>query len=81
MQDAPIHLVVVSETLKMERYYGQRGARIYTLHNAAAAAQNVMLAATALGLGSAWVGAFNEDKIKDICNLPGHVDVQMIILK
>jgi len=79
MQDAPIHLVVVSETLKMERYYGQRGARIYTLHNAAAAAQNIMLAATALGLGSAWVGAFNEDKIKDICNLPGHVDVQMII--
>ena len=79
MQDAPIHLVVVSETLKMERYYGQRGARIYTLHNAAAAAQNIMLAATALGLGSAWVGAFNEEKVKDICNLPGHVDVQMVI--
>ncbi len=28
MQDAPVHLVVVAETLKMERYYGQRGARI-----------------------------------------------------
>ncbi len=79
MQDAPIHLVIVSETLKMERYYGQRGARVYTLHNAAAVAENVLLAATALGLGSCWVGAFNEERIKDICNIPGHIDVQMII--
>ncbi len=79
MQDAPIHLVVVSETLKMERYYGQRGSRVYTLHNAAAAIENVLLAATALGLGSAWVGAFNEEKIKDACNLPGHIDVQAVI--
>jgi len=79
MQDAPIHIVVVSETLKMERYYGQKGARVYTLHNCAAAAENILLAATALGLGSAWVGAFDEEKIKDICNLPGMVDVQMII--
>jgi nitroreductase len=79
MQDAPIHIVIVSETLKLERYYGQRGARIYTLHNCAAAAENILLAATSLGLGSAWVGAFNEEKIKDICNLPGHVDVQAII--
>ncbi|HLD86642.1 MAG TPA: nitroreductase family protein [Candidatus Nanoarchaeia archaeon] len=79
MQDAPIHLVVVSETQKTEQYYGLRGGRVYTLHNAAAACENVLLAATSLGLGSCWVGAFNEDKIKDICNVPPHLDVQMII--
>jgi nitroreductase len=79
MQDAPIHLVVISETQKMERNYGTRGARIYTLHNAAAAAENCLLAATSLGLGSCWVGAFDEEKIKDICNIPGQIDVQLVI--
>ena len=37
MQDAPIHIVVIGEPEKAERYYGTRGVRLYTIQGAAAA--------------------------------------------
>ena len=79
MQDAPIHIVVVGEPEKAERYYGTRGARLYTTQGAAAAIQNMMLAAHSLGLGSCWIGAFDEEEIRRLCNLPEHVNVQGIV--
>src|SRR3989344_9669689 len=45
----------------------------------AAAAENMLLTAHSLGLGSCWVGAFDEEEIRRICNLPEHVNVQGII--
>ena len=79
MQDAPVHIVVVGEPEKAERYYGTRGVRLYTIQGAAAAIQNMLLTAHSLGLGSCWVGAFDEEEIRRICNLPEHVNVQGII--
>jgi SagB-type dehydrogenase family enzyme len=79
MQDAPIHIVVVGEPEKSERYYGTRGARLYTIQGAAAAIQNMLLTAHSLGLGSCWVGAFDEEEIRRLCNLPEHVNVQGIV--
>ena len=79
MQDAPIHIVVVGEPEKAERYYGTRGARLYTIQGAAAAIQNMLLTAHSLGLGSCWVGAFDEEEIRRLCNMPEHLNVQGII--
>ena len=79
MQDAPIHIVVVGEPEKAERYYGTRGARLYTIQGAAAAVQNMLLTAHSLGLGACWVGAFDEEEIRRICNLPEHVNVQAVV--
>lgn len=79
MQDAPIHIVVVGEPEKAERYYGTRGARLYTIQGAAAAIENMLLTANSLGLGSCWVGAFDEEEIRRLCNLPEHVNVQAVI--
>src|SRR3989344_4773124 len=79
MQDAPIHIVVVGEPEKAERYYGTRGARLYTIQGAAAAIENMLLTAHSLGLGSCWVGAFDEEEIRRLCNLPEHVNVQGIV--
>ena len=79
MQDAPIQIVVVGEPEKAERYYGTRGSRLYTIQGAASAAENMLLTAHSLGLGSCWVGAFDEEEIRRICNLPEHVNVQAII--
>lgn len=79
MQDAPIHIVVVSEPEKAERYYGIRGARLYSIQGAAAAIENMLLTAHSLELGACWVGAFDEEEIRRICNLPEHVNVQAII--
>lgn len=52
------------------RHYGPRGRDLYCLQDTAAAAQNILLAATALGLGSCWVGAFDEAAVTHELNLP-----------
>ncbi len=79
MQDAPIHIVLVAEPEKAERYYGTRGVRLYTVQGIAAAIQNMLLTAHSLGLGACWVGAFDEHEIRRLCNLPEHVDVHAIV--
>ena len=79
MQDAPIHIVVVGEPEKLERYYGTRGVRLYTIQGAAAAIENMLLTAHSIGLGSCWIGAFDEEEIRSLCNLPEHINVQGII--
>lgn len=79
MQDAPIHIVVVGEPEKAERYYGVRGVRLYTIQGIAASIQNMLLTAHSLGLGACWVGAFDEDEIRRLCNLPENVNVQGIV--
>jgi len=79
MQDAPINIVVVSEPEKMERQYGTRGTRLYGIQGIAAAIENMLLAAHTLGLGACWIGTFDEDEIRRLCNLPEHVDVHAIL--
>jgi len=79
MEIAPIHIVVVGEPEKAERFYGTRGSRLYTIQGAAAAMQNMLLTAHSLELGACWVGAFDEEEIRRILNLPEHVNVQAIM--
>lgn len=76
---APVLIVVCADAEMTERYYGLRGQRLYSVQNCAAAIQNMMLAATELGLGTCWVGSFNEDYIKDALNIPEKVRPQAIV--
>ncbi len=80
MEQAPIFIVVVAEPEKAERYYGTRGARLYTIQGCAAAIENMLLTAHSLGLGACWVGAFDEDDIFRILSLPEEKSVQGIII-
>jgi SagB-type dehydrogenase family enzyme len=50
--------------------YGERGIR-YVHMEAGHAAQNLCLQATALGLGIVTVGAFNDEQLAELLNLPG----------
>ena len=72
-------IVVCAEPEKAERYYGQRGKEFYTIQNCAAAIQNMLLEAHSLGLGTRWVGAFNEEEVKLLLKIPPEVQVQAII--
>lgn len=76
---AAVLIVVCAEPEKAERYYGVRGERLYTIQNCAAAIQNMLLQAQALGLGSRWVGAFDEDAIQSQFNIPPEVRPQAVI--
>ncbi len=72
-------IVVCAELEKAERYYGLRGEKIYTIQNCAAAVQNMLLEAHSLGLGSTWIGAFDETAVRSICGIPEEVQPQAIV--
>ncbi len=79
MVDAPVFIVVSSTYEKTKRFYGLRGERLYSIQSAAAAVQNMLLAAHAQGLGACWVGAFDEDSVEGLLNVPDYCRVQAII--
>lgn len=77
--DAPYIIAIISEPEKANRFYGIRGERLYAIQNCAAAAENMLLAAHALGLASCWIGAFDENKISSILNLVKEVRPHIIL--
>lgn len=79
MQDAKVHIVVCGDNVKAKRLYGARGETFYTIQNCAAAIENMLLAATALGLGSCWVTAFEEGMLRRILDVPESMTVHGVI--
>jgi nitroreductase len=77
--EAPVILVVCAEIEKVRMYYGIRGERLYAIQNCSAAIQNMILTAHALGLASAWVGAFDETMLRRAVNIPEDIRPQAII--
>ncbi|GIU71135.1 MAG: NADH dehydrogenase [Candidatus Nitrosocaldaceae archaeon] len=63
--EAPIVLVFVAVPERSTWRYGSRG-EFYALQDATIAAAYAQLAATALELASVWVGAFDDEEVKDI---------------
>ena len=68
--EAPLTILVCGD-LQAEKYPG------YWVQDCSAAVQNILLAATALGLGSVWTGIYpaedNVQGFRDLCRLPEHV--------
>lgn len=67
---APVVLVFVQNPQRSSIRYGQRGVTLYSLQDATIACTFAHLAATALGLGSCWVGAFDDDAVARVINAP-----------
>ena len=76
---APVIIVVVADPRKIEREYGERGKKVYSIQNASAAIQNMLLTVTYLGLGSCWVSAFDELIIKRTLSIPDDKTVHALI--
>ncbi len=75
---APISVVVCDDSEDVVRHYGKRG-KLYAIQNCAVVIQNIMLKANDLGLGSCWVGAFDEDKVRAILKIPDSIRPEAII--
>ena len=73
IKEAPVIIVVCANIGKTSSRYGKRGERLYAIQDTAAAIQNMLLAAHALGLGTCWIGAFDEEQVKVVCAIPEHV--------
>jgi len=76
---APVIIVVCSDMEKIRKFYGIRGERLYAIQNCAAAIQNMLLTAHSLGLGSCWVGAFEENSIQRIIGNPDSVRIEAVL--
>jgi len=68
LADAPELLVVCCDPVRTTARYGEDGPR-YARLDVAAAIENMLVAATALGLGSAWVGGFREAEVRQALGL------------
>jgi nitroreductase len=79
IQEAPVVIVVCADVGRSSWGYGSRGASLYCLQDTAAATENMLLAATALGLSTCWVGAFHEDEVAKVINTPRNVRPVVII--
>ncbi|MBR9679377.1 MAG: nitroreductase family protein [Nanoarchaeota archaeon] len=79
ISDAPMVIIVLSDTDRVKRIYGNRG-EFYSIQNSSAAVQNLLLAANAVGLGACWVGAFQEKEIKCALEIPDNRDVHAVIV-
>lgn len=66
---APLDIVICAVFERVTGKYGQRGIR-YTHIEAGHVAQNIHLEAVALGLGSVPIGAFSDDSVRKVLNLP-----------
>jgi nitroreductase len=66
---APLVIVGCAD-YKTAEYYGEKGKNIFSICDVALSVQNLMLLAYSEGLGSVWVGAFDEEKVTEILNLP-----------
>jgi len=65
---APVALVFCANPKESGMKYGERGEFLYSIQDATIATSYCQLAATALGLSTVWVGAFDEEKVKEIIN-------------
>lgn len=78
MQEAPVLIVVCSDNSNIKSFYQKRWKK-YSKENCAAAAQNLTLQATDLGLSSCWIRTFNELRLKNILKIPDNISVEAVM--
>jgi len=71
LKDVPVLVVACAEP----KQSGLKGDQPYYLVDVAIALEHFILAATAEGLGTCWIGGFNEDKVRKVLGIPSHIRV------
>ncbi len=69
---APL-VVVACLDQRIAARYGDRGVNLYAVQDVSASIMNMMLVAQELGLGTVWVGAFNEFEVFETLEMPDHL--------
>lgn len=78
MAEAPVNIVVCAN-LNRVSHYGYRGKDLYCIQDSAAAVEHILLLAVDKGLGACWIGAFDENAVSQILELPPHIRPVAII--
>jgi nitroreductase len=72
IEQAPVILAVCSNYVRSMSRYGERGI-LYALEDATIACTYMMLGAHARNLQSCWTGAFDDDAVREVLDLPQHL--------
>ncbi len=75
---APVVIIFVANIERSSKRYGGRGL-LYAIQDATASIMNLMLIAHDLDLGTCWVGAFEEDYVRNILGIPANLKPVAII--
>lgn len=67
---APVVLVFLATPSRSSGRYGRRGRQLYCIQDATIACAFAHLRAADLGLGSVWVGAFDDDGVRRALGAP-----------
>lgn len=78
ISEASLTIVACTDN-KISKRYGDRGTHLYSIQDASASIMNMMLVAHELGLGTVWVGAFDEWPVFEVLNLPKNLRPVAII--
>ena len=70
-------IVFCSDITNPERIYEER-AKKYSAQQAGSAIQNFLLKITELGLSTCWIGAFSDDEVKRILQIPENIEVEAL---
>src|ERR671915_1590137 len=73
VEDAPLLIVVCSNTSRSVGRYGIRGTEFYSITDGAFASMLILLTAVNEGIGACFVGAFDDNKVSAILELPEFV--------
>ena len=78
MIDAPVHIVICNDQDELVKWFGEKGT-LYGSQNCAVAASLIMMKAEEAGLGSCWVGGFDEQAARELLSIPEHITPEIII--
>lgn len=78
LADASALIVICSLTNIIKRNF-DKGGENYSIQNSTLAAENMLIAATGLNVGSAFVSAFSEKLMRKYLKIPDDVDVHAIV--
>jgi len=70
---APVVIVVCSNTDRVVKRYGDRGVNFYSVIDGAFASMLILLTVVNEGLSACFVGAFNDNEVSKILKLPKYV--------
>ncbi len=69
LAQAAVVVVVCANASRIGKY-GDRGRDLFMIQDAAAATENLLLAAHERGLGAVWMGSFDEEAIRTLLRIP-----------
>ncbi|MFZ7132275.1 MAG: nitroreductase family protein [Eubacteriales bacterium] len=66
----PVGIIVLAEFNFVRTTGEDKAVKYYSIQDSAAAIQNLLLSAWNLGLGTCWIGDFDENQLKELFHVP-----------